>query len=400
MQDVLPARIADIRGRIIQFRHDLHAHPQIAFQESYAAGRVAEALAGEGIEHVTGVGRTGIVAWVLPTDPGAAERGAICLRADMDALPLEEETSLPYASQNPGCMHACGHDGHTAMLLGAAMVLNRLRDRLPRPVKFVFQPAEEEGGGAREVLAAGALGRQFGGVDTAAAFAIHGRPLALGQVGLLAGPSQARVDTFEIIIEGRGGHGASPHRAIDPVYAGCQVVSALQSIVSRNLAPLKASVLSICSFQAGNACNVIPQRARLLGTLRTFEDPLAEQALERLGQIVGDLSGALGCVGSVRMLENYPPTVNDAGATQYARSVIEKIDSLAAVEIEPSMGGEDFAYFAQQVPACMMVLGLAEGDKHAEMLHDPRFDFNDNALGLGIELFCRTVLDSASLPSA
>ena len=394
MAESVKSAVESIVQEMVALRRELHAHPQLAYQETYASRRVQEQLAAAGVEFAAPVATTGVVGWILPSDPAAAARPAVALRADMDALAMTEETGLPYASGHPGCMHACGHDGHTAMLVGAARVLAQRREALPQPVKLLFQPAEEDGGGARGLIDAGCMDERLGGCAVGSAFALHGFPgLKLGEVAVRTGPAHAGVETFDIHIEGRGGHAASPHQTRDPILTACHVVTALQSVVSRSVNPVEPSVLSICTFQAGAAHNVIPPRVLLKGTIRSFCDDVAALAVERMKQIVAATSEAMGCTGRVQMVEHYPPVINDAGAAETARRAAAAMEAVTLGHTPLSMGGEDFAYFGQMVPACLIRLGLTPPDQESSpVLHDPRFDFNDAALPIGIELLCRLAM--------
>lgn len=387
---------------VTAIRHDLHAHPQLAFEETYANALVRWELTALGIEHVGEIATTGVVGWIDPP-PGssAASRSAVALRADMDALEIEEETGLPYASTHPGLMHACGHDGHTAVLLGAARVLHTMRDRLPRPVKLFFQPAEEGEAGAVKLIEQGALTREVGGHDVAAIFGLHGYPLApIGQLHTRPGPIMAAADEVRITITGRGGHAAAPYQTVDPVIAAAHVVTALQTVVSRNTRPVDAAVVSITSVHAGKAFNVIPQTASLLGTIRTLNDRTAELVRRRVTEVAEQTAAALGCTADVEMLIGYPVLNNGSGATDYATAVARDVlgESNVVIMDDPLMGAEDFSYYANEVPAHFGFIGVRPHDRDSYPgLHHPLYDFSDAALPVGIRLMCRWALESGDL---
>lgn len=393
--------IAQAMPSLIELRHDLHVHPQVAYEETYAAGQVSERLKSLGIEHVTGVGETGVVGWIMPTDEAAKHRPAVALRADMDALPIHEETGLPYASQTPGKMHACGHDGHTTILIGAATVLSKLRDQLPCPVKLLFQPAEEGGAGAAKLIDAGALDQRIGGVAVASAFGLHGWPaMKLGTVASKPNAIMASTDLFHITIQGQGSHGAAPHLSADPILAAGQIVTALQSIVSRNIDPTEPAVVSVCKLRAGDALNVIPMTSYLGGTVRVFSETTATQIHERIQQIAQQVASALGCEAEVTIERGYPPTINDPAATAYVLKIARSaLGDAQVIEWDrPSMVAEDFAFYGQNVQAAFYYLGLCPTDQQTYPgLHTPTFDFNDDALPVGIRMMCELALHADDL---
>ena len=397
---------------LVRIRHELHAHPQLGYEETFASELVQRELAARDIPFQAGVAKTGVVGWLLPERGGAGfpgaeaageaanagATGAIALRADMDALPLDEATGLPYASGTPGVMHACGHDGHVAILIGAARALERLRDRLPRPVKLIFQPAEERLGGAAKMVEAGALDERTGGVKADAVFALHGFPgVDLGSVATRGGPIMSGADNFDILVRGRGGHGAIPQRAADPILAAAHVVTALQSIASRNVDPLAAAVVTVGKLHAGTAFNIIPESARIEGTVRTFEPPVAALVHERIRAIAQQVAGGLGCSADVRIEPYYPVTANDPGATDRFLRVARGVLGEAAVKSldKPEMGSEDFSFYAQRVPGCYFFLGLhPPGAEPSPPNHSPLFDFTDAAVGIGVRLFAALALSS------
>ena len=378
----LHARIADVLPQVIALRHDLHAHPELSGSEERTAGVVSQTLKRLGIPHETGVGGThGVVATIEGAGDGPLRTFA--LRGDMDALPIVEENETPYRSTVPGVMHACGHDGHTANLLGAAMVLSGLRSKLPGRVRLIFQPAEETVSGAGALVDAGVVD------DVDAIVMLHGWPkMPIGQIGVRNGPAMASSDTFTLEIRGKGGHGAYPHDTIDPIVVGAQVVGALQTIVSREMSPVAPAVVSVTTFHAGTARNIIPEEAQLSGTVRALDPVLRQEMPGRLERIVAGVCAALRAEYTFEYRYGTPVTVNDAAVTDLVRAVgrdilgPENVIELA----EPTMGAEDFAYYLQKVPGAMFRLGT--GCDY--LLHTPRYDFGDAPLAHGIAMMVAT----------
>jgi amidohydrolase len=392
----LAARIDQILPSLIRIRRELHANPQLGYQETYAAAVVQRELAADGIPFEAGLAGTGVVAWLRPgSEPH--ESDAICLRADMDALPIVEQTGLTYASRHPGLMHACGHDGHMAILIGTARVLHAMSDVLPRPVKFLFQPAEEDGGGASRLIEAGVLEPRVGGLAAGPVFGLHGWPsLPLGTVGVRTGPLLAARDGLRITVQGRGGHGAIPHLTADPIVAAAHIVVALQSIVSRNLDPARAGVITIGSVNGGDAGNVIPDSAELTGTIRALDGQVLALLRRRIREVVEGTARAMGCQATVTIQPGYPATINDPEAVRRLRCAAEAVLGREAVlEIgEPSMASEDFSFYGQHLPSCFFFLGLRPAESAGSAgLHTPLFDFNDDAIRTGVTVFCRLALD-------
>jgi hippurate hydrolase len=375
-------------------RRDLHAHPELCFEEKRTSDLVAARLQEWGIEVHRGLGRTGVVGLIRGSGSGAAKR-MLGLRADFDALPITELNRFAHASTIPGRMHACGHDGHTAMLLGAAQHLAGNRG-FDGTVCLVFQPAEEGGGGARVMIEDG-LFRRF---PVEAMFGMHNWPgLPVGQFALRGGPAFASNNEFRIEILGRGAHAAMPHNGIDPVPIACQMVQAFQTILTRNAHPLDSGVISVTMIHGGEAHNVIPDRCVLQGTVRAFSMPLIDLIEKRMRMIAESTCAAFEASCRFDFHRGYPPTVNHEAETGFAREVLAGLVGEANVrEFQPTMGAEDFSYFLQAKPGCYFVIGNGDG-VHRDvdhgsgpcMLHNPSYDFNDALLPLGATLWVRLV---------
>jgi len=378
-------------AELIAIRRDLHANPQLAYQETYASRKVQRFLEGIDVPFATGVAETGVVGWIVP--PGdAGKRDAVALRADMDALPISEQTGLDYSSQNPGLMHACGHDGHTTILLGTAKALAAMRDQLTRPVKLIFQPAEEGGAGAKRMVQDGALTAKCGGIATAAVFGLHGWPdLPLGQLASKPGPMMASTNTVRLALTSAGGHAALPHLTCDAVLAASTIVTRLQTIVSRSIDPTQPAVVSICSIHGGSAENILPNRVEMLGTIRAADESVRQLAVTRVKQIAETIAADHGCGLEMKITDDYPVTINDQGCFDtVARVAAGQLgDSNVLTMPSPVMGAEDFAYYGQHVPACFSFIGLKPNNvERYPGLHTSKFDFNDDVIGIGIRLMC------------
>lgn len=376
-------RIADFQAEMAGWRHTLHAHPETAFEEHRTAELVARLLElfGVAVEH--GVAKTGVIGTLAGARPGGA---AIALRADMDALPIQEKNGFAHSSTHAGRMHACGHDGHTAMLLGAAKYLAETRN-FAGTVHFIFQPAEENEGGARLMVEEGVLDRYP--VD--AVFGMHNWPgLPAGQFAIRPGPMMAAFDTFEITVAGRGAHAAMPHLGIDPVVAAAQIVSGLQTIASRNINPLDGAVVSVTQIHGGDTWNVIPDSVVLRGTTRSF-DPAVRDALEpAIRRVAEGICASLGAGMTLRYERRYPPTVNSAAEAELAAATAASLvggDNVRG-DLLPSMAAEDFAWFLEKRPGAYIWIGNGAGADHA-MLHNPHYDFNDEILALGASYWAR-----------
>ena len=375
-------RVADLAAEIAAWRRDIHAHPELQYDVHRTAALVSDKLKSFGCDDVvTGLGRTGVVGVIRGRKAGRT--GVIGLRADMDALPIEEETNLPYKSTVPGKMHACGHDGHTAMLLGAAKYLAETRNFAGTAV-VIFQPAEEGGAGAKAMLRDGLIERF--GIEQV--FGMHNMPsLPLGHFGMRPGPMMAATDEIAITIEGVGSHAARPHLGVDPVLVGAQIVNQLQSIVARNVDPLQAAVVSICVFQAGTASNVIPQQATLRGTVRSLTREVRELLRERVREVVEGTARLYGARAALTYTPGYPVLVNEERKTALAAAVAREIAGSDKVDTNypPMMGAEDFSYMLHERPGAFIYVG--NGDSAG--LHHPAYDFNDEAIPLGTSYWVR-----------
>ena len=374
-------RVADLHDEITEWRRDLHAHPELQYDVHRTAGSVSERLKSFGCDDVvTGLGRTGVVGVIRGSKPGAKVIG---MRADMDALPIEEATTVAYKSTAPGKMHACGHDGHTAMLLGAAKYLAETRNFAGTAV-VIFQPAEEGGAGARAMMDDGLFDR-FGIEEV---FGMHNYPgMPIGQFAIRSGPMMASTDTIGIDLEGVGGHAAWPHFGVDTVLVGAQIVNQLQSIVARNVDPLQAAVISICTFQAGNADNVIPQRAKLRGTARALSPKVRDLLQKRVREVVEGTARAYGAKAELTYTTGYPVLVNEEHKTAFAAGVAREVAGKDKVNTDcaPLMGAEDFAFMLQERPGAFIYIG----NGNSAQLHNPAYDFNDEAIPVGTSYWVR-----------
>jgi amidohydrolase len=379
-------RVADLQPDIQAWRRDIHQHPELLYDVHRTAAFVADRLREFGCDEVaTGLGKTGVVGVIKGKKPaGKGDIRVIGLRADMDALPIEEETNLPHASRTPGKMHACGHDGHTAMLLGAARYLAETRNFAGDAV-VIFQPAEEGGAGAAAMIKDGLMDRF--GIEQV--YGMHNGPgIPVGQFAIRPGPIMAATDSVDIKITGLGGHAARPHICIDSVLVGAQVITALQSIVSRSIDPLESAVISICEFQAGNARNVIPQTAELRGTIRTLTPEVRELVEKRVREVVAGVAQITGAKIDLVYERGYPVTVNHASQTDLATRVAAEIAGKDGVrETPPLMGAEDFAYMLEARPGAFIFCG--NGDSAG--LHHPAYDFNDEAIVYGTSYWIKLV---------
>ncbi len=393
----MTASVEHIRGyhaELRAIRRDIHAHPELAFQENRTSEVIAERLASWGIEVHRGLAKTGVVGVVRGQKSSSGR--AIGLRADMDCLPMHETADRPYRSTHPGRMHACGHDGHTTMLLGAARYLAETR-RFDGTAYLIFQPAEEGGGGGQVMVEEG-LFERFPANEI---YAVHNWPgLPPGQIAVRPGPVMAATDEIQVTVRGRGGHGAMPHLAIDPVVASAHLIAALQTVASRNVNPLDAVVVSVCSMETSQTgvFNVIPDFVKLVGTVRSFRPETRDLAEARVKEIVAGVAQALGCSGEVEYKRGYPATINSEREAQFAARVGERVFGKDNVltEHEPTMGGEDFSYMLQARPGAYVFLGQG-GMQSGCFLHNPNYDFNDEVIPLGAGYLAALVEESLPL---
>ncbi|PYQ14408.1 MAG: amidohydrolase [Acidobacteria bacterium] len=371
----LSPEVSSLRDEIVALRRDLHRHPELAWSERRTAARIAAFLEGSGLALRTGLGGTGLLA-----EARGEDGPTLLLRVDMDALPIAEASGASYASAVEGTMHACGHDGHVAMGAAAARALAGRRG--PGTVRLLFQPAEEGEGGAQAMVAAGVMD------GVSAVVGVHlWNELPVGTLGVKAGPLMAAVDRLRIVVRGRGGHGGAPHRSADPVVAAAHVITALQAIVSREVPPTQAAVVTVGSVHGGAAFNVIPDEVTLTGTVRTFDASLRRSMPERLSRMATGIAEGLGCRAEVEVRPGNPAVVNDAAVADRARRAAARVvgeDGL--VEPEPTMGGEDMAVYFERAPGCFVFVGSANPARGLDQPHhSPRFDFDEEALLVGTQ---------------
>jgi hippurate hydrolase len=386
--NVIPA-IQDNCGKLTEWRHDFHMHPELGFEEKRTSGLVADRLEAMGIEVTRGIGKTGVVGVLKGKESGEQSIG---LRADMDALPMQELNDFAHRSTIEGKMHGCGHDGHTTMLLGAAEYLAATRN-FAGTVNFIFQPAEEGLGGGRVMVEEGLFER----FDCDQIYGVHNWPeLEAGTIGIKSGPLMAAAVKIDICIQGHGGHAAMPHQSVDSLFIGANLVTSLQSVVSRSIDPQDAVVVSITKFAAGDSYNVIPETCTLQGTLRFFTPEAGELARKRIREVCDGVATAHGGSIDVQFCENgsFPPTINTAHeaalAAKVAAGIFGEENVLQGDQVTPTMGAEDFSFMLQQRPGCYMFLGNAGGPSSC-MVHNPYYDFNDQILPYGASLFARIV---------
>ncbi|MEA3276755.1 MAG: M20 aminoacylase family protein [Pseudomonadota bacterium] len=371
-------------AELVRLRQDLHAHPEIAFEEKRTSDLVASWLRDLGLEVHRGLARTGVVATLR-----LGEGPAIGLRADMDALQMEEDAALAYASHHQGRMHACGHDGHTAMLLGAARYLAE-RAAFQGTVHFIFQPAEENLAGGRLMVDEGLFER----FPMSAIFGLHNRPgLEVGRMGVRAGPVMAAADFFELRLRGTGGHAAYPHKARDPIVAAAQIITAWQTLVSRATDPLDAAVISVTRIRGGHTTNVIPELVTLAGTVRTFVGQVQERLETGMRQLAGSIADAFGVVAELDYERRYRATVNDELQARAALSAMERTVGKDRVirDLSPTMGAEDFGWMLERCPGAYAMIGNGTDGAHGRALHNPGYDFNDAIIPVGVRYWVRLV---------
>lgn len=381
--------IRSLQPQLVEWRRRLHQKPELGFQEKLTAEFVSLKLQEWGIEHQTGIAQTGIVA-TIKGEKSPSPR-TLAIRADMDALPIQELNEVPYCSQHDGVMHACGHDGHTAIALGTAYYLQQHRQDFAGTVKIIFQPAEEGPGGAKPMIEAGVLKNP----DVDAIIGLHlWNNLPLGTVGVRSGALMAAVELFDCTILGKGGHGAIPHQTVDSVVVAAQIVTALQTIVARNVNPIDSAVVTVGALHAGTTHNVIADTATMKGTIRYFNPAYQGFFPQKIEQIIAGICQSHGAKYDFKYTELYPPVINDATIAELVRSQAEEVieTPIGIVPECQTMGGEDMSFFLQEVPGCYFFLGSANPEKDlAYPHHHPRFDFDETALPMGVEIFVRCV---------
>lgn len=377
--------VDEAKDLVIKTRRDLHRIPEVGYTEEKTSAYVADYLEREGLDVHTGIAQFGVVGLLETGTPGPT----LMIRADMDALLLEEETGLAFASTHDGVMHACGHDAHMAMALVAATVLNRIKADLTGTVKFVFQPAEEGPGGAKPMIDQGVMKNPK--VDYAIGCHLWSE-IPEGTIGVRSGPFMAAMDRFDLKIIGKGGHGAMPHMCVDALEVGTQVINALQRIASRHMDPLEPTVVTVGSFHAGTTFNIIPGEAEMCGTTRTFNLDIWDAWEQRLKKVIGGVCESMGADFELKFEKGYPPTINDDDISEVIRRcAAEVVEPEKVLEPPKTMGGEDMSFFLQQAKGCFYVLGVGR-DGYAPV-HNPKFMFNEDVLPLGVETHCRAALE-------
>jgi amidohydrolase len=373
-------------------RRDFHAHPELGFQEVRTAGIVSRELHTLGLEVHSGMAGTGVMALLESAKPGPV----VLVRADMDALPIVEQTGAAYSSQNPGVMHACGHDAHTAILLTVAKMLHKHRNELAGAVKFMFQPAEEGLGGAETMLSAGILEQPK--VDVALGLHVWNEK-PVGWFGIADGPALAGAEIFKLKVSGKGGHAAAPHLATDSLLASAQIICALQGIVARNVAPLQTAVVSVSTIHAGETFNVLPTQVEMTGTIRTFEPQVRDRVLQRFNETVRGVAEAMGCQVDIDVQRLTPATLNHKETSEHIQSIARRLFPMA--QVEPAnfvtMGSEDFAFVLEKVPGCFFFVGSANPEKGLDAAHHhPKFDIDETALVSGAALLTASIIELMS----
>jgi amidohydrolase len=379
--------IRSLQSQLVQWRRQLHQHPELGFQEYLTSVFIAQKLQTWGIKHQTGIANTGIVATIESPYSGPV----LAIRADMDALPIQEENQVSYCSQHPGIMHACGHDGHTAIALGTAYYLAQHRQDFRGTVKIIFQPAEEGPGGAKPMIEEGVLKNP----DVNALIGLHlWNNLPLGTIGVRSGALMAAVECFECKIQGQGGHGAMPHQTVDSIVVASQIINVLQTIVARNLNPIDSAVVTVGQLNAGTALNVIADSASMRGTVRYFNPDFDQYFNRRIEAIIKGICQSYGAEYELNYWKLYPPVINNQEIAELVYSVaLDVVETPVGIVPEcQTMGGEDVSFFLQEVPGCYFFLGSANLDKGlAYPHHHPRFDFDETVLSVGVEMFVRCV---------
>jgi len=378
-----------INHKLVEIRNDLHQHPELSFQEVRTSAKIADILKELGIDEIhTGIAKTGVVGLLRGGLPGKT----IALRADMDALPIQEANEVSYKSQNEGVMHACGHDVHVTSVLGAAMLLNDMKNEIKGNVKFIFQPSEEIFGGAKMMVDEGVLDSP---PKVDAIIGIHvWHDVDLGMIGVRTGPAMASADRFEIVIKSPGGHGAAPHLTSDPIVAAAQIINSFQTVVSRAIDPLQPAVLSVCKINGGHAFNIIPDEVRMEGTVRTLDQSVRTRAMSKINDILDGISKVMDIECHLDYTEGCPPLVNNPEIIGIIeKSVSDVLGNGKTMKINPTMGGEDFTYFASAVPGAMLCLGIKdEASGITSPVHRSTFDVSPKALTIGAAVLAKSAL--------
>ena len=393
MNELVRKKVTDLKDEMIQIRRELHQYPELGFQEKRTAGMVAEYLGSLDLEVQTGVAETGVVGLLSGGKPGKT----ILIRADMDALPIEEANDVPYRSKNPGVMHACGHDGHMAVSLIAARILKSIFEKFSGQIKFVFQPGEEGFGGAREMIKQGVMRDP----EVDAAIGLHlANTIPIGRLAVRAGPIMASMDSFSVKITGKSGHAAMPEEAVDAILISSQVVTALQTLISKETSPLEPLVVHVGTIQGGRAFNVVADHVELKGTVRTTNGEFQKSIPEKMGRIISNLSKSLRGSGKLDYHFDYPPVVNDERIAQMVRataiSVLGKDNILV---IPPIMASDDIGFFLKEVGGCFFFVGSSNPDKDITGAHhNPHFDFDEDAMFIGAEILIGSVLEYLGSP--
>lgn len=381
-------RALEIKENTIAVRRDIHRHPELGFEEIRTSKLVAEKLESLGLDVERGMAETGVVGLLR----GKVDSPVLLLRFDMDALPIQEATGAVYASVSPGKMHACGHDSHVSVGLSVATLLAELRESIPGTIKFVFQPAEEGGGGAEKMVAAGVLENPK--PDFSMGMHVwNDKPV--GWYGVTEGPAMAGAQIFEVKIAGKGGHGAAPHLSVDPIISAAQIITALQTIVSRNVHPLESAVVSVCKFNAGTAFNIIPQEAVFSGTIRTFKPEISELVGKRFKEIINTLAQGLGCQAEISIKRVALPVINDLGLCNLMSDIIQTIDPDAEVDFKlQTMRSEDFSFMMDEIPGCFVMVGSANAEKGLTYgHHHPKFDIDEACLPYAVAIIAQGALE-------
>ncbi|MBM3211670.1 amidohydrolase [Candidatus Poribacteria bacterium] len=380
--------VNNIKDKLIEIRSDFHKYPELSFKEERTSQKIAEILKDIGLDQVnTGIAKTGVLGLLRGGLPGKT----FALRADIDALPIQEENDVPYKSMNKGVMHACGHDVHITSVLGAAMILAKMRDKIHGNVKFIFQPAEEIAGGAKLMVEAGVLDNpKVDGI-----IALHVWPgIDVGTIGVRSGPAMASMDKFEIVVRGPGGHGAMPHLANDPVVASAQIINTLQTVVSRTIDPIQPVVFSVCMIHGGDAFNIIPKEVRMIGTARTLDDQVKERAIAQVEKIIEGIGHAMGVECEFKYIDGCPSLINSPDMIKLIEEAGEDIVGKENIHIiAPTMGGEDFTYFARAIPGAMFCLGVRDKALGlTSIVHRATFDVSPEAVSIGVAILVNATL--------